>query len=51
VITPGGWGYVGTLTLGNASVFALGGYAMGMYLMREIGARGVYATIRPCQIS
>jgi urea transport system permease protein len=37
------WGYAGILTLGHASFFALGGYAMGMYLMREIGARGVYA--------
>ena len=37
------WGYVGILTLGHAAFFGLGGYAMGMYLMREIGARGVYA--------
>src|ERR1700709_632812 len=37
------WGYVGILTLGHAAFFALGGYAMGMYLTREIGARGVYA--------
>jgi urea transport system permease protein len=37
------WGYVGILSLGHAAFFALGGYAMGMYLMREIGARGVYA--------
>jgi urea transport system permease protein len=37
------WGYVGILTLGHAAFFALGGYAMGMYLMREIGARGVYS--------
>jgi len=36
------WGYVGILTLGHAAFFALGGYAMGMYLMREIGRRGVY---------
>ena len=36
------WGYVGILTLGHAAFFALGGYAMGMYLMREIGTRGVY---------
>ncbi|MGA8381974.1 MAG: urea ABC transporter permease subunit UrtC [Stellaceae bacterium] len=36
------WGYAGILTLGHAAFFALGGYAMGMYLMREIGARGVY---------
>ncbi len=37
------WGYAGILTLGHAAFFALGGYAMGMYLMREIGSRGVYA--------
>src|SRR5271168_4156724 len=37
------WGYVGILTLGHAAFFALGGYAMGMYLMREIGSRCVYA--------
>jgi urea transport system permease protein len=36
------WGYCGILTLGHGAFFALGGYAMGMYLMREIGARGVY---------
>ncbi len=36
------WGYCGILTLGHAAFFALGGYALGMYLMREIGARGVY---------
>jgi urea transport system permease protein len=37
------WGFVGILTLGHAAFFALGGYAMGMYLMRQIGARGSYA--------
>ena len=36
------WGFAGILTLGHAAFFALGGYAMGMYLMRAIGARGVY---------
>ena len=36
------WGYCGILSLGHAAFFAIGGYAMGMYLMREIGARGVY---------
>ncbi len=36
------WGFVGILSLGHAAFFALGGYAMGMYLMRQIGARGVY---------
>ncbi len=36
------WGYCGILSLGQAAFFALGGYAMGMYLMREIGPRGVY---------
>ncbi|MFZ3308886.1 MAG: urea ABC transporter permease subunit UrtC [Xanthobacteraceae bacterium] len=37
------WGYCGILSLGQGAFFALGGYAMGMYLMRQIGARGVYA--------
>jgi len=37
------WGYVGILSLGHGAFFALGGYAMGMYLMRQIGTRGVYA--------
>src|SRR5947209_3273634 len=37
------WGYCGILSLGHSAFFALGGYAMGMYLMREIGPRGVYA--------
>jgi urea transport system permease protein len=36
------WGFAGILTLGHAAFFALGGYAMGMYLLREIGTRGVY---------
>jgi len=37
------WGYAGILSLGHGAFFALGGYAMGMHLMREIGVRGVYA--------
>jgi urea transport system permease protein len=36
------WGYCGILSLGHSAFFALGGYAMGMYLMRQIGGRGVY---------
>ncbi len=36
------WGYMGILSLGHGAFFALGGYAMGMYLMRQIGNRGVY---------
>ncbi len=36
------WGYCGILSLGHAAFFALGGYAMGMYLMRQVGDRGVY---------
>nr|WP_250810925.1 urea ABC transporter permease subunit UrtC [Neorhizobium tomejilense] len=36
------WGYCGILSLGHGAFFALGGYAMGMYLMRQIGPRGVY---------
>ncbi|MFI4987852.1 MAG: urea ABC transporter permease subunit UrtC, partial [Alphaproteobacteria bacterium] len=37
------WGYAGILSLGHGAFFALGGYAFGMYLMRSIGTRGVYA--------
>jgi urea transport system permease protein len=37
------WGYCGILSLGHGAFFALGGYAVGMYLMRQIGSRGVYA--------
>ncbi len=36
------WGYAGILSLGHGAFFALGGYAMGMYLMRQIGSRGTY---------
>ncbi len=36
------WGYAGILSLGQGAFFALGGYAFGMYLMRQIGTRGVY---------
>ncbi|PKM12011.1 MAG: urea ABC transporter permease subunit UrtC [Gammaproteobacteria bacterium HGW-Gammaproteobacteria-3] len=36
------WGYCGILALGQGAFFTLGGYAMGMYLMRQIGTRGVY---------
>ena len=36
------WGYCGILSLGHGAFFSLGGYAMGMYLMRQIGDRGVY---------
>lgn len=36
------WGYCGILSLGHGAFFALGGYGMGMYLMRQIGSRGVY---------
>ena len=37
------WGFAGILSLGHGAFFALGGYVMGMHLMREIGTRGVYA--------
>ncbi len=37
------WGYCGVLSLGHGAFFALGGYVMGMYLMRQIGTRGVYS--------
>ena len=36
------WGFCGILSLGHGAFFGLGGYAMGMYLMRNIGTRGVY---------
>ncbi|TPW31414.1 urea ABC transporter permease subunit UrtC [Martelella alba] len=36
------WGFCGILSLGHGAFFALGGYSMGMYLMRQIGSRGVY---------
>jgi urea transport system permease protein len=36
------WGFAGALSLGHGAFFALGGYCMGMYLMRQIGERGVY---------
>jgi urea transport system permease protein len=36
------WGYVGILSLGHGLFFALGGYAFGMYLMRQIGRDGSY---------
>ena len=36
------WGFCGILSLGHAVFFSLGAYAMGMYLMRQIGNRGVY---------
>jgi urea transport system permease protein len=41
------WGYTGILSLGHGVFFALGGYAMGMYLMRSIGGEGVYASELP----
>jgi urea transport system permease protein len=36
------WGYVGILSLGHGAFFAIGGYAMGMYLMRQIGTAGLW---------
>jgi urea transport system permease protein len=41
------WGYTGILSLGHGTFFALGGYAMGMYLMRSIGREGVYHSDLP----
>jgi urea transport system permease protein len=41
------WGYTGVLSLGHGLFFALGGYAMGMYLMRTIGTAGVYGSTLP----
>ncbi len=41
------WGYTGILSLGHGVFFALGGYAMGMYLMRQIGRDGNYQSDLP----
>ena len=41
------WGYAGVLSLGHGLFFALGGYAMGMYLMCSIGTDGVYGSTLP----
>ena len=41
------WGYTGILSLGHGVFFALGGYAMGMYLMRQIGRDGQYKSDMP----
>jgi urea transport system permease protein len=41
------WGYTGILSLGHGLFFALGGYVMGMYLMRQIGTDGVYKSELP----
>jgi urea transport system permease protein len=41
------WGYTGILSLGHGLFFALGGYAMGMYLMRQIGTDGQYHSYLP----
>jgi urea transport system permease protein len=41
------WGYGGILSLGHTVFFALGGYALGMYLMRSIGGDGVYRSALP----
>ena len=41
------WGYAGVLSLGHGVFFGLGAYAMGMHLMLEIGAKGVYQSALP----
>ena len=41
------WGFAGILSLGHGLYFALGGYAMGMYLMRQIGSDGQYRSTLP----
>jgi urea transport system permease protein len=41
------WGYAGILSLGHGLFFALGGYGMGMYLMRQIGSEGQYQSDLP----
>src|SRR5260221_5551763 len=40
------WGYAGILSLGHGAFFALGGYCIGMYMMRQIRARGGYGKAR-----
>ncbi len=44
------WGFCGILSLGHGAFFALGGYCMGMYLMRQIGTAASTA-IRSCPTS
>ena len=41
------WGYTGILSLGHGVFFSMGGYAMGMYLMRSVGKEGVYKNDLP----
>lgn len=41
------WGYTGILSLGHGVFFSMGGYAMGMYLMRRVGKEGVYKSDLP----
>lgn len=41
------WGFTGILSLGHGVFFALGGYAIGMYLMRVVGTEGVYKSELP----
>ena len=41
------WGYTGILSLGHGVFFSVGGYAMGMYLMRSVGKEGVYKSDLP----
>ena len=41
------WGYTGILSLGHGVFFSMGGYAMGMYLMRSVGKEGVYKRRTP----
>src|SRR5438270_11301354 len=41
------WGYAGILSLGHALFFAMGGYGMGMYLMRSMAGEGVYRSTLP----
>jgi urea transport system permease protein len=45
------WGFCGILSLGHGAFFALGGYAMGMYMMRQIGSRGSYGIGKALNIS
>jgi urea transport system permease protein len=45
------WGFCGILSLGHGAFFALGGYAMGMYLMRQIGDRGFHGVFELARIA
>jgi urea transport system permease protein len=41
------WGFAGVLSLGQGVFFAMGGYCMGMYLMRSMAGEGMYRSALP----